>query len=140
MSEASVWWVICGALVALEMLTLSFYLLMLALGAAAGAIAAHMGLPISGQLSVVAVVSAIAVTICYLLRSRPGARPARADRNVILDVGETVQIDLWNPDGTASVRYRGAQWTAVHRPGIPPTPGPHRVTELQGSRLVVEPV
>jgi membrane protein implicated in regulation of membrane protease activity len=38
-SLATVWWVVTGVLVAVELATGSFYLLMLALGAAAAAIA-----------------------------------------------------------------------------------------------------
>jgi len=36
------------------------------------------------------------------------------------------------------VKYRGAQWTAVLRPGESPQTGAHRVTELVGNRLIVE--
>ena len=54
--------------------------------------------------------------------------------------GELLQIDEWNADGTASVKYRGAQWTVIHRPGNPPTPGSYRVAELVGSRLLVDKV
>ena len=65
---------------------------------------------------------------------------SRAERSVNLDVGETVQVDGWNSDGTAPIRYRGAAWTAIHRPGVEPHPGPHRVAELVGSRLLVDPL
>ncbi len=44
LSASSVWWLIAGVLVAVELMTGSFYLLMLALGAAAGAVAAHLGI------------------------------------------------------------------------------------------------
>jgi membrane protein implicated in regulation of membrane protease activity len=40
-SATTVWWVLAGLAVALELATGTFYLLMLALGMAAGAIAAH---------------------------------------------------------------------------------------------------
>ena len=63
-----------------------------------------------------------------------------AARSVNLDVGETVQIDSWAPDGTAVVKYRGASWTAVHRKGITPSTGPHQVAELIGNRLLVDPL
>jgi hypothetical protein len=59
---------------------------------------------------------------------------------VNLDVGETVMIDSWTTDGTAIVKYRGAQWTAIHRPGVTPSTGMHRVAELVGSRLLVDPL
>ena len=65
---------------------------------------------------------------------------ARADRSVNMDVGETILIESWNPDGTTTVKYRGAQWTAIHRPGVTPSTGMHRVAELVGNRLLVDPV
>jgi len=41
---APVWWIATGVLIAVELATGTFYLLMLAVGAAAGAMAAHLGL------------------------------------------------------------------------------------------------
>jgi len=142
MAESSIWWVATGLLVVAELLIGTFYLLMLAIGAAAGALAAHAGFGPNAQMVIGAVVGGVAVVAAYLAkRRRPSDPPARAERSVNLDVGETVQIDGWNPDGTAQVRYRGAQWTALHRPDhTPPRPGPHRVVELVGSRLLVEPI
>ncbi|MDO5693555.1 MAG: NfeD family protein [Pseudomonadota bacterium] len=140
MAESTWWWIITGVLVALELFTLTFYLLMLAIGSAAGALAAHLGASLQVQLAVTTVVSAVTVVLCYVVRRRQPDQPsARAERSVNLDVGETIHIDGWNADGTASVRYRGAQWTAIHRPGVAPLPGPHRVAELVGSRLLVDP-
>ena len=141
LAQSTWWWIATGALVALELLVGTFYLLMLALGAAAGAIAAHLGAPLSAQLVAAAVVGGAAVVACYLIRRpRPGDPSPRAQRSVNLDVGETVQIDRWNADGTASVRYRGAPWTAIHRAGVAPRTGPHRVAELVGNRLLVDPL
>lgn len=139
MADATVWWVATGLVVLLELFTGTFYLLMLAVGLAAGALAAHAQLGLSGQLVVAALVGATTVSLAYLRRRRrPGAPSARADRSVNLDIGETIQIEAWNSDGTAQVRYRGAQWTALARPGSSPTPGAHRVAELVGNRLLVD--
>ena len=141
MDESTLWWLLTGAAVAVELLTGTFYLLMLAVGLGAGAAAAHAGLGLAAQLIAASVVGGGAVVACYYFRKKgPGAPSARADRNVNLDVGETVSIDQWNADGTASVKYRGAQWTAIHRPGTVPRTGPHRVAELVGSRLLVDPL
>ncbi len=41
MDDSTLWWLLTGALVALELITGTFYLLMLAIGAAAAALAAH---------------------------------------------------------------------------------------------------
>ena len=46
-SMATFWWVLAGAAVAVELATGTFYLLMIALGLAAGAIAAHLGLSVA---------------------------------------------------------------------------------------------
>lgn len=141
MAESTLWWIATGVLVALELASGTFYLLMLAIGGVAGALAAHAGVPLPIQLAVAAVVGGVAAFACYLVRRRrPGDPSPRAERSVNLDVGETVQIDGWNADGTAQIRYRGAQWTVIARPGTAPRPGPHRVAELVGSRLLVDPV
>ena len=139
MEDSTLWWLAAGAAVIVELLTGTFYLLMLTLGLAAGALAAHAGMGLAAQLLVGAAVGASTITVAYLYRrSRPGDPTARADRSVNLDVGETVHIEAWLPDGTASVKYRGAQWIAIHRPGATPVPGAHRVAELVGNRLLVD--
>ena len=63
---------------------------------------------------------------------------ATANRDVNLDIGETVYVDAWNADGTASVKYRGANWTVVHRSSNAPSTGAHRVAEVIGSRLFLD--
>ena len=73
-------------------------------------------------------------------RQHPRAEPAERNRDVNLDVGETVMIESWNADGTSSVKYRGANWVAFHRQGVQPSTGPHRVAELVGNRLLVDPL
>lgn len=139
MTQPTIWWLLAGAAVAVELLTGTFYLLMLAVGMAAGAIAAHAGANVTSQLLWASVVGGGAVTGWHLLRDRRRTEPpAQANANVNLDIGETLHISAWNPDGTASVQYRGANWTAIHRPGISPAPGTHRVAELVGNRLLVD--
>jgi membrane protein implicated in regulation of membrane protease activity len=139
MEMSTVWWMGAGVLLALEMTTGTFYLLMLALGMTAAAMAAHGGWSLSQQITLAAIVGLVAVLGWHLVRKRQTrALPARADRSVNLDIGEVLQIDEWSEQGQASVRYRGAQWTAVLRTGQPVLPGLHRVVELSGNRLIVE--
>ena len=139
MTESTAWWLLAAALVALELFTGTFYLLMLAIGLAAGALAAHLGLTLTGQLVVAALVGSAAIVGCYLAKRRGEGDPSvRSMRSVNLDVGETLHVDGWQADGTASVRYRGAQWAVVLAPGQPRESGTYRVVELVGSRLVVE--
>jgi len=140
MAESTLWWLACGGAVALELLTGTFYLLMLAIGLAAGALAAQLGYGQITQVIVVAIVGGGAVVAWHLRQMKRHRQepPAGANANVNLDIGETVQIEAWNPDGTADVHYRGARWTAIHRPGVSPSPGAHRVAELVGTRLLVD--
>jgi membrane protein implicated in regulation of membrane protease activity len=139
MAESTAWWLLAAALVALELFTGTFYLLMLSIGMAAGALAAHLGLPFSGQLVTAALVGAAAVVVGHQLRRRRRGDPsARAMRSVNLDIGEIVQVDDWQADGTSHVRYRGARWTVFLAPGQTAEPGAYRVIELVGNRLKVE--
>ncbi|MDO5653086.1 MAG: NfeD family protein [Brachymonas sp.] len=137
--SATVWWVVMAALIGAELLTGTFYLLMLALGAAAGAIAAHLNAGVNGQIAVAAIVGTLTTVAWHIKRMRaPKDAHASANRNVNLDIGETVQVDAWLPDGTAQVRYRGAPWTVEAAPGTLPEPGMHRVRAVVANRLVVE--
>jgi membrane protein implicated in regulation of membrane protease activity len=43
MAQSTLWWLLAGTAVGVELATGTFYLLMLALGLAAAAVAAHMG-------------------------------------------------------------------------------------------------
>jgi membrane protein implicated in regulation of membrane protease activity len=73
-------------------------------------------------------------------RHQPPALPAGANRDVNLDIGETLHIEAWNEDGTGTAKYRGATWTVSLRTGAASSPGLHRIVEVVGSRLVVEKV
>ena len=118
MDESTVWWLMAAALVALELFTGTFYLLMLAVGLAAGALAAHLGLSFSGQLVAAALIGAAAVVIGHLQRrKRKGDPSVRSLRSVNLDVGETLHVDNWQSDGTASVRYGPVYRVAALKPG-----------------------
>ena len=139
MADSTIWWLLAGAAVAIELITGTFYLLMLAIGLVAGALAAHAGAGPTMQLVAAALIGGGAVAGWHVQRGRrPAEAPAGANPNVNLDVGETVQVDAWRADHTANVRYRGANWTVVPAGGEPRGPGRYRVREVTGSRLVVE--
>jgi membrane protein implicated in regulation of membrane protease activity len=139
MADSTLWWLLAGAAVAVELLTGTFYLLMLGIGMAAGAIAAHLGLSLPSQLVFAAAVGGGAVAAWHFVRRRHfGGAPAGTDTNLHLDTGEPVQVDAWKADNTASVRYRGTTWTAVPAGGAPQGTGLHKVRSVDGSRLVLE--
>ncbi len=139
MADSTWWWLIAGGAIVLELMSGTVYLLLLGIGFAAAALSAHAGFGLTGQLLVAALVGVGAVAVWYAVRrGRPAEAPSRSNRDVNLDIGEQVQIDAWNVDGTATVRYRGAQWTVVQAAGRLPEAGTHRVVEVVGSRLVVD--
>jgi membrane protein implicated in regulation of membrane protease activity len=140
MDNSTLWWLAAGTLVAIELLTGSFYLLMLAAGLAAGAIAAHAGLSSTLQWVVAAVVGGGAVIVWHFKRPYATAtRHAGNNRDVNLDIGETVQVDRWETNGSAVVKYRGTSWSALAaQPNPAPSTGAHRIVEIRGSQLVVE--
>jgi membrane protein implicated in regulation of membrane protease activity len=140
MSESTIWWLLAGVAVAVELVTGTFYLLMIAVGFMAGAIAAHLGLGLVSQIVAAAVVGGGAVAAWHWHRGKsPAPLPANANRDVNLDIGEPVQVTQWNPDGTATVKFRGANWTAVAAdPGESGGLGNFRIKEMLGNRLVIE--
>jgi len=140
MSISTLWWILAGVAVAAELTTGTFYLLMVALGLAAGAIATHLGAPPPLQIVTAAVVGAGATALWHWKRSRdPKSAPVQKNRDVNLDIGERVQVATWAPDGTARVLYRGSTWTARLQPGAVAAPGPHRVAAVEGNWLVLAP-
>jgi len=138
-SPSTWWWIITGLLVVAELATGTFFLLMLALGAAAGAIAAYFGLGFIAQVLSAAVVGGGAVAVWHWRRggTRPRIRAAE-NRDVNLDIGEQVEVSEWAADGTASVQYRGARWSVRHAGSGAPLPGRHVIRRVEGSRLHVE--
>jgi membrane protein implicated in regulation of membrane protease activity len=135
MADSTVWWLVAAAMVGLELVTGSFFLLMLALGMAAGAVATHMGLGVPAQLIAAGAVGGGAVVLWQRWRKVP---VARSSADVNLDVGQAITVPAWAPDGTARVRYRGADWTVQLEVAEPTHPaGLYRIVAVEGSRLVV---
>ncbi len=138
-SQSTGWWLAAGVLVAAELATGTFYLLMLALGAAAGALAAHAGLALTGQIATAALLGGGAVAVWHQRRSRqPKALPAATNPDVNLDVGGTVQVAQWQADGSARISYRGSAWDARHVGSGQPQPGAHVIRAVEGNRLLLE--
>ncbi len=138
------WWSAAGLLVVAELLTGTFYLLMLSVGLAAAAVAAQAGLTLSGQLGVAAVAGGRGVIGVRLFRrQRPEPSTAAFNRDVNLDIGQRVHVDHWNEDGTARVQYRGAGWQVrfqgAQAGAGAPAPGTYVIHAVDGNELIVGP-
>ena len=134
------WWLAAGALVLAELFIGSFYMLMLALGCAAGALAAHLGVGPAMQLVVAGIVGAGTTAVWHYRRARrPRSAPVESNRDVNLDIGQTLQVPEWDAHGAARASYRGAAWNIEFRGPGTPAPGPHVIVAVQGNRLIVAP-
>ena len=139
MADSTLWWLAAGALIAAELITGTFYLLMLSTGLAAAALVAHAGLDMPWQWASAAAVGCGSVLAWRSLKqSRPSNAPAGANRDVNMDIGGIVQVAAWREDGTCSIKYRGAQWDAALQTGAPAQVGPHIIVEVIGSRLILK--
>jgi membrane protein implicated in regulation of membrane protease activity len=139
-SAATLWWVLAGVLVAAELLTGTFYLLMIALGAAAGALAAHAGLGFTGQIVAAAVAGGGATALWHWKRAQsPRSAPPETNRDVNLDIGQALQVPEWAEDGTARSSYRGASWAVRFEGSGKPQPGEHVIVAVHGNELRVAP-
>ncbi|NNG21746.1 NfeD family protein [Telluria aromaticivorans] len=137
MTDWMSWLVAAGILVVAELFTGTFYLLMIAIGLGAGALAALSGASGSTQTFVAAVVGLAATAILHRSRfGRPARSEASRDRNVNIDIGQRVVVSNWQ-DGRARAMYRGALWDIELGPGAQPEAGDFRIVEVLGSRLIV---
>jgi membrane protein implicated in regulation of membrane protease activity len=138
LNAPTLWWLAAGGLVAAELFAGSFYMLMLALGCAAGALAAHAGLGASVQTFTAAVVGAGTTAVWHYRRARaPRSAPVESNRDANLDIGQSVQVPHWEADGSARVSYRGSAWNVAFQGPGQPAPGEHVVVAVQGNRLIV---
>lgn len=137
MSDWGNWLVAAGVLIVLELFTGTFYLLMIAIGLAFGALAALMGFDVPAQ-AVTAAIVGVAATV-LLRRSGLGRRnrsEATRDPNVNIDIGQDVLVDAWE-HGRSRVMYRGAMWDVELSPNAHAGTGRFRIVEVQGNRLIV---
>lgn len=133
-------WVVAGfALVIAELVTGTFYLLVIGLGAFAGAAAAWLGAGIFVQAvagSAVALAGAWAVHHWHFAN-----RKGDEGRGNLLDRGQPVVLEGWSNEsaGMARVKYRGTSWDARFVPDNGrPVPGSTLYIEaMDGNTLVV---
>lgn len=140
LSTATYWWVAAGVLVAVELTTGTFYLLMVALGLAAAALAAHSGAAASVQVATAALVGGGATALWHWRRfKQPRSAHVSENPDANLDIGGRIQVIEWAADRTARVRYRGSDWFARLAPGQAARSGEHTVIAVEGSTLVLQP-
>jgi membrane protein implicated in regulation of membrane protease activity len=132
MSAYIVWWIAAFALVAVELTTGTFYLLVYGIAAAAAGIAAWLGLGTIAQLVIAAVIG-IAGTIALKKWKRAEATDADLQD---LDIGQSVTVESWQGN-KGQVKYRGAVWDAEAAGAEVDTAKPLYIRAMHGSVLIV---
>jgi membrane protein implicated in regulation of membrane protease activity len=135
--DVYVYWIVAGiVLVIVELLTGTFYLLVLGVAAAGGAALAYLGLPFGAQAGVATAIAVIGAFLVNRYRARTG--PGTGHSNDI-DVGHRVTLDSWvnESEGLARVRYRATLWDAKVS-GERRTGSSFYIRAINGSTLHVE--
>lgn len=132
-------WVLAGlALVIAELVTGTFYLLVIGGGAFAGALVAWLGGSVEWQAIASGV---IAVTGAWLVHHWHAKQPNTPQGSNFLDRGQAVVLEGWANETAriARVKYRGSTWDArLARPEERPATGSTLYIEGQeGGTLVV---
>ena len=133
-----VWWFVIGfGLLVAELLTGTFYLLVIAVAMGAAGLAALAGSPLALQLVIAA---GIGLGGSLALRKTQWGRRLHErgdDRVQFMDVGQTLRVDSWTPGRTSRAQYRGAVWDVELAPGEQTVPGDYVIREIQANRLSV---
>lgn len=127
------WFLLSLVLIGLEMATGTFYLLMVAVAMAAGGLTALLGISMTWQLTL----SALMVIAGTVILRRWKSTQTNEASNTNFDIGQPVRVIKWNDNGLARVFYRGAEWDAE----LEATDMPHDETlyiaAVRGSSLVL---
>lgn len=112
--DMTLWWAIAGiVLIIVEMLTGTFFLLVLGIASLGAAAVAWFGYSFWVQAVVTAALAIVGVILVKRLPGKFGGKNASASIQS-LDIGQTVMLESWisEADGIARVSYRNAQWEA----------------------------
>lgn len=133
-----VWWfVLAFGLLIAELVTGTFYLLVISLALASAGVAHLLGAALAVQLVVAAAVGiGGSLWLRHLRIGRLGRKEA-ADSVQHMDVGQVVRVDQWSPARTARASYRGALWDVELAAGEEAVAGEFVIREIQGNRLIV---
>lgn len=136
--DSYVWWFVVGfGLLVAELLTGTFYLMVIAAALGVAGLAALAGTSLTLQFVLAA---AIGLGGSMWLRStRFGKRLHEHGKDPVqnMDIGQSLRIEEWTPSRTARASYRGATWDIELAPGEQPVSGEFVIREIQANRLIV---
>jgi len=127
------WWMLAAVLIGAELVTGTFYLLAAGIAFAFGGAAAFAGASPPLELLTAGILAVVGTVIAHHRRRRQGEATALPG----LDIGQSVRVDAWHPDGTARVEYRGTQWDGVLASDETPRRHTMYIVATRGSTLVL---
>ncbi|HZI83602.1 MAG TPA: NfeD family protein [Casimicrobiaceae bacterium] len=133
MASYWIWWIVAAALVAAELITGTFYLLVVGIAVACGGVVAWLDGGAAYQwltASVLGVAGVIALERWKRGRGRSPDQPS-------LDVGQRVRVESWGPARTARVSYRGSTWDAELASPDTPQSETMYIAATRGSVLIL---
>lgn len=126
------WWVLALVLVALELTTGTFYLLLYGVAAGAAGLVGWLGPGIEWQLLAAAVIAVAGTFALRCWRNSSIGSSGLQD----LDIGQHVQVESWS-EGRGQVRYRGAEWDAEAESAAVDPAKPLYIRAIRGTALIV---
>jgi membrane protein implicated in regulation of membrane protease activity len=133
------WLIIAAILAGAEMFSGTFYLLVLALGAGAGALAAHFNQTLEIQIGAAAVVAVLGYIVLRQVRPPKPPRDAAANPDLNIDIGTTVRLADVLADGTVRVTFRGTTWNARIDGAAPDANKTYQIARIEGATLILTP-
>ena len=133
-----VWWFVIGfSLLIAELLTGTFYLLVISVAMGVAGLAALFGASVALQLVIAAAISLGGSM--WLRSTRWGKRLHERgdDRVQNMDIGQSLRVEQWTPTRTARAQYRGATWEVELAAGEQPIAGDFVIREIHANRLIV---
>ena len=86
-----------------------------------------------------AAVGGAAVLIWHRIRDKTAAKlPAEENPDVNMDIGQAVHVDAWAPDGSTTIKYRGAAWQARFKGHGNPAAGRYVIRAIEGLQAFAE--
>lgn len=131
-------WVLAGLVLAgIELLSGTFYLLVIGGACLVTAAASYLG---SSLLTQSVIFAATALAGCFVvnrIRARAGHREEESRRLQNIDEGNLVRVASFDSAGCAKVNYRGTLWEArLDDPSLA-SPGTYRIKKVDGNLLIL---
>jgi membrane protein implicated in regulation of membrane protease activity len=139
MDSYIVWFVVAFGLLVAELLTGTFYLLVISMALAVAGVSAWLGAPSALQFVVAAAIGLGGSM--WLRATRFGKRLHERgdDRVQNMDIGQSLRVENWTAARTARANYRGAVWDVELAPGEQAASGEFVIREINANRLIVAP-